>query len=80
MLLLFHKAFALNRIFSRCTGRCQHEFDPVDLVDRAGTGIVVDGNDIRLRILMADFLDDPLSDNMVRQAAERLCADYVRNA
>ena len=65
----------MSHIFNRCR---QHQFYPVDLVDFAGTGIVVDGNDVGFRESLAQLLDHAFSYHMIRQACKRLCADDVR--
>ena len=59
-------------------GGGKHQFDSVQLVDLAGTRIVIDGHDIGTRIAVTQFLDDTLAVHMVRQAGERLRADDVR--
>ena len=62
----------------KCRG--EHELDPVELVDLTGSGIVVDGDDVGAGVLMAQLLDNALSDDMVRQAAEGLCTDDIVDA
>ena len=51
-------------------GRSQHKFDAVQLVDFAGAGVIIDGDDIRLLILTAQLFDDALAHDVVWQAAE----------
>lgn len=58
----------------------EHQLDAVQLVDLRGAGIVVDRDDVRERVLVPELLDDALSDNVVRQAGERLRADDVVDA
>ncbi len=55
----------MSHIFNRCR---QHQFYPVDLVDFAGTGIVVDGNDVGFRESLAQLLDHAFSYHMIRHA------------
>ena len=57
-----------------------HELDPVELVCFGSAGIIVDRDDVRIRILAAELLDHALAGNMVRQASKRLRADDIRNA
>ena len=57
----------MSHIFNRCR---QHQLDPVDLVDFAGTRIVVNGNDVGFRESLAKFLDHALSYHMIRQRSE----------
>ena len=58
----------------------QHQLDPVQLVDFACSGIVVDGHDIGEREAPAQFLDDAFADHVVGQAAEGLGADDIVDA
>ena len=55
----------------------KHQLDPIELVDFAGSRIKVDCYDIGSRISSSELFDDTFSDDMVRQAAERLDADDV---
>ena len=72
--------FCFHLILEIFLGCRQHQFDPVELVDFAGSGIIVYGNDIGLRMLPAQFFNDTLSDNMVGQTAEGLRADNIGGA
>ena len=60
--------------------RRKHQLDPVQLIDFAGTGIVIHRDNVGFGEAVAQFLDDTLADNMVRQAGERLRADNVVRA
>ena len=60
--------------------RRKHQLDSVQLIDFAGTGIVIHRDNVGFGEAVAQFLDDTLADNMVRQAGERLCADDVVRA
>ena len=64
------------KILLRCG---KHQFDSVQLINFAGTWIVVDGNDVGFRMLTAHFFDNTFTNDVVRQAAKRLDADDVRN-
>ena len=72
--------FRTLALFQILLGGGEHELDSVELVDFAGTGIVVDGHNVCVRILVADFLNDTLAYDMVRKACKRLCADAVLHA
>ena len=67
--------FVSCKVFVGC---CKHQFDTVDLIDFAGAGVVVDGNDVCFRMLMAKLFDYAFADNVVWQAAKRLCTNDVR--
>ena len=56
--VLFRASFALLQIL---LGGGEHEFDSVELVDFAGTGIVVDGYDVGGRICLPQSLDNALT-------------------
>lgn len=75
--VLFRASFALLQIL---LGGGEHEFDSVELVDFAGTGIVVDGHDVGGRICLPEGFDDALTYDVVRQAAEGLGTYDVRYA
>lgn len=74
---LFRASFALLQIL---LGGGEHEFDSVELVDFAGTGIIVDGYDVGGRICLPQGLDNALTYHVVRQAAEWLGTYDVRYA
>ena len=57
----------------------KHQLNTIELVDLRSARIVVNRHNIRLRILLADCLNNTLADNMVRQARERLDADDIVN-
>ena len=57
----------------------EHQLNTVKLVYFAGSGVVVNGYDVALRVLVAEFFDNTLTDYVVRQTAERLAADNVGN-
>lgn len=61
-------------------GSGQHQFDTVQLVYFTGTRIVINGYDIGLRILSAQFLDYAFSYNMVGKTAKWLGADNIGSA
>ena len=56
--VLFRASFTLLQIL---LGGGEHEFDSVELVDFAGTGIVVDGYDVGGRICLPQSLDNALT-------------------
>ena len=58
----------------------EHQLDTIQLIDFTRSGIVIHRYDIRLRISILDLLDNALSDDMIRQARERLSANDVRYA
>lgn len=53
--------FVSCKVFVGC---CKHQFDTVDLIDFAGAGVVVDGNDVCFRMLMAKLFDYAFADNV----------------
>ena len=56
----------LRRLFFQILiGGGQHELDAVQLVDFAGTGVIVDGHDVGQRVLVPQLLDDAFSHHMV---------------
>ena len=73
--VLFRASFALLQIL---LGGGEHEFDSVELVDFAGTGIVVDGYDVGGRICLPQSLDNALTYHVVRHSAEEMGPDDVR--
>lgn len=50
----------------------QHQLDAVQLIHLAGAGVIVNGNDIGLRIAPSELFYDTFSDDVVRQAAKWL--------
>ena len=72
--------FRTLALFQILLGGGEHELDSVELVDFAGTGIVVDGYDIGGRISLPQGLDNALTYDVVRQAAEGLGTYDVRYA
>ena len=64
--------FRILALFQILLGGGEHELDSVELVDFAGTGIVVDGHDVGGRICLPQGLDNALTYDVVRQAAEGL--------
>lgn len=78
--VVFHRSegsgitLSLLHIFARCG---QHQFDSVQLIHFAGAGIVVNGYDVGLRILLAKLLNHAFSDHMVGQASKGLGADDI---
>ena len=66
--LLFRQTFPPNR---------QHEFDPVLLIYPRRAWIIVNGRNIRLRVLFPDFVDHALAADVIGQTAERLRADNI---
>ena len=58
-----------------CCG--EHQFDSVNLVNFAGSRIVVDGHDVCLREGLSQFLDYTLSNYMVWKAGKRLGTNDV---
>ena len=61
-------------------GRGDHELEPVELVDLAGTQVIVDADDIGLRVEAPDLAEHALSHHVVGQASEGLAAHDVRGA
>ena len=60
-----------------CCG--EHQLDSVQLIDLTGTRIVINSNDVGLRMGSSDFLDDTLSDDMIWQAAKWLDTYDIRH-
>ena len=58
----------------------QHQLDTIQLVDLRSAGIIVDGHNIGTRVGTADFLDDTLAYDVVRQAGKWLGADNIVDA
>ena len=57
----------------------EHQLEAVLLIDSAGTGIVVYGDDIYVGISFFDGAHHTLAADMIWQAAERLHADNILN-
>ena len=57
--------------------RGDHQFDAIELVRLTRAGVVVDRDDVRLRVEPADLAEHATARDMVRQARERLRADDV---
>ena len=55
-----------------------HQLDAVELVHLGGTRVVVDRDDVGLRVLSAQLGEHAASHHVVRQAGERLRTDDVR--
>lgn len=72
ILLLYVQSF-----FEVFLGGREHQFDPVQLVYFTGTGVIVDGNDVGLRVAAAKLFDDTLADNVVGQTAKGLGANDI---
>ena len=72
ILLLYVRSFF--EVFLRCR---EHQFDTVQLVYFTGTGVIVDGNDVGLRVAAAKLFDDTLADNVVGQTAKGLGANDI---
>ena len=73
-------ALASFLVFHIFLGHRQHQFDAVELVDLTGTGIVVHGGNVGLRIVLFQDLDHTLTNHMVGQARKGLNADDVGHA
>ena len=58
----------------------EHQLNAVQLVDLAGTGIIIHCRDIGLRVQLFQLLDHALSDYVIWQAGKGLNADDVGNA
>ena len=58
----------------------QHQLDAVFLIDAGGTGIIVDGNDVGGGVIVLNFTEHPLSDNVIGETAKGLSADDVGGA
>lgn len=67
-------------LFQILLGGGEHELDSVELVDFAGTGIVINCHDVGGRICLPQGLDNALTYDVVRQAAEGLGTYDVRYA
>ncbi len=74
---LFLSYGRLDIFFQIFVCRGEHQLDSVKLVDLAGTWIIVDSYDIGFRMKSPEFLNDFLSDYMIRQTGKRLGADDV---
>ena len=74
---LFLSYGRLDIFFQIFVCRGEHQLDSVKLVDLAGTWIIVDSYDIGFRMKSPEFLNDSLSDYMIRQTGKRLGADDV---
>ena len=78
----FTVSVSLQSHFSRCSLLCQilvcreeHQLDTVQLIDLAGTRIVIDGHDIGTRIAVTQFHDFPCRPAWFgREKGERLRA------
>ena len=57
-------------LFQILLGGGEHELDSVELVDFAGTGIVINCHDVGGRICLPQGLDNALTYDVVRQAAD----------
>ena len=58
----------------------KHQLDSVELIDLAGSWVIVDGDDVGERILMTQFLDDAFADYMIWKTAKGLRADNIVDA
>ena len=67
----------IQRFTNIFKGRREHQLETVRLVDRAGAGVIVDGDDIRFREGSLQGLDHALAGDVVRQAGPRLEAHDV---
>ena len=72
--------FRTLALFQILLGGGEHELDAVELVDFAGAGIVVDGHDVGSKLCLPQDLDNALTSDVVRQAAEGLGTYDVRYA
>ena len=59
---------------------CQHQLDSVELIDFRGARVVVDRDNVCLRVAVAQRAEHTLSNDVVRQACEWLRADDVRTS
>ena len=57
---------------------CQHQLDSVELIDFRGARIVVDRNNVGLRVAVTQCAEHALSNDVVGQACKWLCTDDVR--
>ena len=57
---------------------CQHQLDSVELIDFRGARIIVDRDNVCLRVAVTQSAEHALSNDVVRQACEWLRADDVR--
>ena len=75
--LLLQQLFCLFFLFQILMRSRQHQLDSIQLVYLAGARIVVNGHDVRLRVLVAEFFDNTLTYHVVWQAGKRLQTKYV---
>ena len=61
-------------------GGGDHELDAVELIDLAGAGIVIDGDDIGLGVAASDLTEHALAHHVVGQTGEGLAAHDVGHA
>ena len=57
---------------------CQHQLDSVELIDFRGARVVVDRDNVCLRVTVTQRAEHALSNDVVRQACKWLCADDIR--
>ena len=62
-------------ILQPCIG--EHEFYAVFLIYTGSAGVIVDGNDVCVGVVLLDGTGHTLCDDMIRQASERLSADDI---
>ena len=73
----FKKALNSNLLIKILLRSRQHKLDSVELVNFAGTRVIIYGDYVGIRISGAQLFYDTLTYDMVRQACERLAADDV---
>lgn len=71
---------SLYRFFQVFLRRREHQLDPVELVDFACTGVIIDRYDIGKRIALPKLFDNAFADNVVRQTSKGLRTDDIVDA
>ena len=64
-------------LLGHALGVGQHELDPVLLVDLGGAGVVVDGNNIGVGVVLLQLADHTLAHDMVGQKCWRKYRDEI---
>ena len=67
----------LHFFFQILLGGSQHKLDTINLVNFTGAWIIIDGNDVGLRIFSSQLFDYAFANHMIRETGKWLCADDV---
>ena len=70
-------AFLFFKIFVCCR---KHKLNTVELIYLRCTRIVIDGNNVCLRVFVTQFFDHTFSYDVIWQAGKWLCTDDVWNS